>query len=146
MLIESSVSGRACLIQWQNEITVTSIFALLGEIHRVRLLAGEPLIVILHIDSAIRTPGPHVLDSLKAGLASVIGVCDQLLVALEGESVDRLLLRAAFANVATASITRGPRVFASLHAALLHAQRFAPHDVLELQRRSMRDSLPPGRR
>src|SRR5437016_227465 len=72
MSLESSVSGRACFLQWQYEITVTSVFALLNELNRVRRLAGKPVIAILHVGASIRTPGQHVLESLKGGLASVV--------------------------------------------------------------------------
>lgn len=144
MCFNSSASGRACLVQWDTSINVSSVFALLADLNRIRMNAGAPTMLILVTRSTVPLPPSHVLNSLRGALPALLNLCRELLVAIEGSSPDRTLLRAAFIDVGgPKGEHKLPKIFDTLSEAFAHAQGAAPHDVLELQRLVLRQSFPP---
>jgi len=98
------------------------------------------------VRESVPAPANYFLNCLQATLPAILDCCD-LLVVVEGSASDRQPIRAAFETTRrTPTKHIAPRTFDSLSAALAHAQPFAPHDVLELQRQVMRQSLPPSGR
>lgn len=140
----SSASGRACLLEWDRPLAVDDFLTLLLDLKRGRALAGKPLILVLVVRKQVPVPANYLLTCLQATLPAILDCCQELVVAIEGAGVDRSSLRAAFQNNRAGAPRRSPSfVFDTLSAAFAHAQRAAPHDVLELQRVVLRQSFPP---
>lgn len=140
----SSASGRACLLDWSRPLAVDDFLTLLLELKRVRALAGKPLILIVVVRKEVPAPAHHLLTCLQATLPPILDCCQELIVAVEGVGADRHPLRVAFQNARLGEVQRNRTfVFDTLSIAFAHAQRAAPHDVLELQRHVLRQSFPP---
>ncbi|HWZ91860.1 MAG TPA: hypothetical protein VNW92_23515, partial [Polyangiaceae bacterium] len=93
----------------------------------------------------VPVPADYLLSCLQSTLPAILNCCEELVVALEGASAERVQFRAAFQSPRPGSPRRASaRVFDTLSAAFAHAQRAAPHDVLELQRIVLRQSFPPN--
>jgi hypothetical protein len=143
MRFVTSVSGRACLSDWDHPLAVSDILNLLLSLKQAVAAAGDHVILLLVLREAVPTPAGFLLSCLQGTLPAILDCCEHLVV--EGASADRSSLRAAFQTTRrTATKRTPPQVFESLSAAFEHTQRYAPHDVLELQRQAMRQSLPPS--
>ena len=121
------------------------LFELLAELNHARVTAGRVTVLIISVHADV-PPLPHsTMVALQSALRAIVDLCDHVCVALEETKHDRARLRAAFYDVDSgASERRLPLFFDSLDLAITYAQRFAPHDVLELQRRALRRSSPPN--
>ena len=147
MSFSSSASGCACLNDWDRQLTVNHILNLLLDLKRALTVAGSPVILILVVRESVPAPEDYLINCLRATLPALLDCCEQLLIVVEGSASDRTPIRAAFQTTRrTAARQTPPRIFDSLSAAFTHAQTLAPHDVLELQRQAMRQSLLPNGR
>jgi hypothetical protein len=143
----SSASGHACLNDWDRPLAVSHILNLLLDLKRALAAASGPVILILVVRESVPVPAHYFLNCLQATLPAILDCCEQLLVVVEGAASDRAPIRAAFKTTRrTPTKHMSPQTFDSLSAAFAHAQPFAPHDVLELQRQAMHQSLPPSGR
>ena len=142
----SSASGCACLNDWDQPLAVNQIVDLLLDVKRAATISGTPVILILVIRESMPAPGSYLLSCLRAALPALLDCCEQLLVVVEGSTSDRTLIRGAFQTTRrTAAKQTSVQLFESLSTAFTHAQRFAPHDILELQRQVMHRSLASRR-
>jgi hypothetical protein len=140
----TSASDRACLSNWGQPLAVSDILNLLLDLRRALAVAGSPVILILVIRQAVPLPAAFLLNSLQASVPAILDSCAQLVIVIEGAGIDRAPLRSVFQTTRrTVAKQTPPQIFDSLSAAFAHAQRFAPHDVLELQRLVLRQSFPP---
>jgi len=140
----SSASGRACLLDWDKPLTVDDFFELLSNVKKVRALSGDPVLLIVVVRKQVPVPAHYLLSCLQATLPAILDCCQELVVAVEGVDSERATLRASFQTVRSGTKPRNStRVFDTLSAAFAHAQRAAPHDVLELQRLALHQSSPP---
>jgi hypothetical protein len=143
----SSASGYACLNDWDQALAVKHILNLLLDLKRAVAAANGAVILILVVRESVPTPASYFLNCLQATIPAILDCCEQLLVVVEGSASDRAPIRAAFKTTRrTPTKHTPPQTFDSLSAAFAHAQPFAPHDVLELQRQAMRQRLPSSRR
>ncbi|HET7544060.1 MAG TPA: hypothetical protein VFK05_29515 [Polyangiaceae bacterium] len=126
---------------------MSDLFALLANLKRTLAVAGNPLIVILVIRETVPVPASSLLASIRATLPAILACCEELVVAIEGNSSEHPRFGASF-QIASAGPTRqrAPQMFNTLSAAFAHTQRLAPHDVLELQRHVLHLSFPPPAR
>jgi hypothetical protein len=143
MSFEFSTAGCACLAEWHEPIAVSDIFTLLIALRRGAFEPADRPLLIIRVTSAAPATPPHVLSSLAEALPVLLDSCDELLVAIEGESRDRADLRATFESSRRSAAHASTRFFNTLSDALTHAQRSAPHDILDLQRLVLRRSVPP---
>jgi hypothetical protein len=141
-----SVSGRACLCDWNRPLAVEDILALLLELKRVHANARCSVVLILVVREHVAPLANHVLSSLQATLPAILDCCQNLVIALEGTTSERTPLRIVFQNHRFGMARNDLPVFNTLSEAFAHAQRAAPHDVLELQRHVLRQSSPPSGR
>jgi hypothetical protein len=138
----SSASGRACLLDWGGPLAVDGFLTLLLDLKRVRRQAAD----LDHLRSQASSPAGELPTQLPSGHTSG----NSRLRPRAGCRRGRRCCRAPCAHVSFQNSRPGiaPRhptlVFDSLSAAFAHAQRAAPHDVLELQRLVLRQSLPPN--
>ena len=148
MTFISSISGRACLNEWDHPLAVNHILNLLLSLKQAIAAAGDHVILVLVLRETIPVPAAFLLECIQGTLPAILDGCEHLVVVIEGLGSDRALLRAAFETTRRTPAKRTPpRVFDSLSAAFAYAQQFAPHDVLELQRHVLHQSFPPsGRR
>jgi hypothetical protein len=130
----SSASGRACLNDWDRPLTVDDILTLLLALKRAVAIAGSPVILIVVVRESVPVPANFLLTCIEGTLPALLDCCEQLLVVVEGTSFERALLRKAFQGSRSATRRAPALIFDSLGTAFSHAQRFAPHDVLEVQR------------
>ena len=141
----SSTSGRACLSDWDQPIAVSDILQLLLAVKRAFTTAGGGVILVIVVRELVPMPANFLLTCLRGTLPAILHCCEQVAVVVEGASAGRDLLRAAFQPTRQDIARRAPpRDFESLNAALAHAQQFAPHDVLELQRYLLHRHFPPN--
>jgi hypothetical protein len=144
MSFVASASGRACLADWDSAISVNDVLTLLFALKRAVGASGSPTILLVVVREVVPVPGQFLLNCLRGALPALLDSCEQIAFVVEGASAERATLRAAFQPLRQASSKRlQPRTFDSLSAAFAHVQRFAPHDVLELQRHLLRQSFPP---
>jgi len=147
MSFYSSESGRACLNDWDRPLTINHIVNLLLDLRRPLSGASIRVIAVIVVRESVPTPDDDWLNCLQASLPAILDCCEHLLVVIEGETSDRSSIRTALRTTRrTATKRTPPRTFDELSAAFSYAQPFAPHDVLELQRQTMRHSLSPCRR
>jgi hypothetical protein len=126
---------------------VSHILNLLLDLKRALGAASGPVILILVVRQSVPAPAHYFLNCLQATLPAILDCCEQFLVVVEGSASDRAPIRAAFQTTRrTPTKHIPPHMFDSLSAAFAHAQPFAPHDVLELQRHAMHQTLPPSGR
>lgn len=138
-----SASGRACLNNWAQPLTVSDILNLLLDLKRAVAIAGDPVILLAVIRESVPAPANFLINCLQATVPAILDCCDELVIVVEGVDIDRAPLRNAFAtNRRTVTKQKPPHLFDSLSAAFTHAQHLAPHDVLELQRQLLHQSLP----
>jgi hypothetical protein len=141
----SSASGRACLNDWAQPLTVSDILSLLLDLKRAVAIAGAPVILLAVIRQSVPAPANFLINCLQATVPAILDCCEELVIVVEGADLDRAPLRNAFVtDRRTATKRTPPRLFESLSAAFAHAQHLAPHDVLELQRQLLHQSLPPN--
>jgi hypothetical protein len=142
----SSATGRACLNDWHRQVEVADILTLLSNLKRAAGISGGPAVLIVVVRKTVPVPTDYVLNSLQATLPAILNSCQELVIAVEGDGAERSSLRACFKNMRPGLSRRcAAQVFDSLGDAFAHAQRFAPHDVLELQRSPLPRSLPTNR-
>jgi len=147
MSFYSSESGRACLNDWDRPLTINHIVNLLLDLRRPRSGAGIRVIAVIVVRESVPAPDNDWLSCLQASLPAILDCCEHLLVVIEGSTSDREAIRTAFRTTRRTSTKRTPpRTFDALGTAISYAQPFAPHDVLELQRQTIRHSLAPQRR
>ena len=142
MQFHVSQSGRACLVDWNAPLTVSDLLALLQNLKRAPALAGTQVVLILVVRDAVPVPPNYLLSSLQAILPAILDSSHELVSVVEGAGAERTPFRSAFRATRSLTRSRAPQMFETLSRAFAHAQRFAPHDVLELQRLLLRDSLP----
>jgi len=142
----SSKSGCACLNDWDRPLTINHIVNLLLDLRRPLIGANSRVIVVLVVRESVPVPDDDWLNCLQASLPAILDCCEHLLVVIEGSMMDRAPIRTAFRTTRRTSTKRTPpRTFDVLSTAIGYAQPFAPHDILELQRQTMRQSLSPHR-
>jgi hypothetical protein len=147
MSFYASASGGACLNDWDRPLDVNQVLNLLLDVKRTLAVAGGRVLLIVVVRESVPSPDPDLLYCLQAALPAILDCCEQLLIVVEGSTSDHDPIRAAFKTTRrTPTKQTSPRIFDALSTAFAHAQAFAPHDVLELQRRAMRQSLLPSRR
>lgn len=145
MTFISSASARACLNEWDRPLAVNDVLNLLLALKRAAAAAGGPVILIMVVRESVPVPANFLLTCIQGTLPAILDCCEQLVIVVEGASAARVAFRAAFEpGRATATRRARPLVFETLSAAFAHAQRFAPHDVLELQRHILHQSSPPN--
>jgi hypothetical protein len=138
----SSASACACLNDWDRPLTVSDILSLLLDLKRTLTIASSRVILILVVRESVPPPDDYLLNCLQASLPAILDCCERLLIVVEGSSSDRRPIRAAFQTTRrTPTKQTPPQIFDALSTAFTHAQPFAPHDVLELQRQAMRQSF-----
>lgn len=142
----SSAAGYACLNDWHFPLAVSHILTLLLDLKRALTVAGGPVLLILVVRESVPAPADYFLRCLQATLPAILDCCEQLLIVVEGSTSDRAPIRAAFQTTRRTARQASLHIFDSLSAAFTHAQPFAPHDVLDLQRQAMHQSLPPSGR
>ena len=141
----TSASGRACLSTWAEPLAVSDILNLLLELKRTLAIAGAPAVFLVVIRQTVPIPANFLLNCLQATLPAILDCCEELVIVVEGTSIDRAPFRNAFLTTRRSATQRTPpQVFESLSTAFAHAQQFAPHDVLELQRQVLHQSFPPN--
>jgi hypothetical protein len=142
----ASASRCACLNDWDGPLTVNHILNLLLDLKRTLAGANSRVILIIVFRESVPTPDDYLLDCLQGALPALLNCCEQLLVVVEGTTADRDSIRIAFQTTRRTPIKQTlPEMFDALGAAFTRAQAFAPHDVLELQRQALRESLLPSR-
>jgi len=142
----SSKSGCACLNDWDRPLTINHIVNLLLDLRRPLIGANSRVIVVLVVRESVPVPDDDWLNCLQASLPAILDCCEHLLVVIEGSMMDRAPIRTAFRTTRRTSTKRTPpRTFDVLSTAIGYAQPFAPHDILELQRQTMRQSFSPHR-
>lgn len=145
MTFISSASARACLNEWDRPLAVNDVLNLLLALKRAVAANGSPVVLILVVRESVPVPANFLLTCIQGTLPAILDCCEQLVVAVEGASAARAALRTAFQPTRSATTRRAPPlIFESLSGAFAHAQRFAPHDVLELQRQVLHQSSPPN--
>ena len=147
MTFISSTMARACLNNWDQSLTVNDILDLLLALKRAVVTAGSPIVLIVVVREAVPVPQNFLLTCIQGTLPAILDCCERLVLVVEGSSVERLAFRSAFqvSRAAAARRARAPTVvFESLSTAFAHAQHFAPHDVLELQRQILHQFLSPN--
>jgi hypothetical protein len=141
----SSASGRACLNEWDGPLAVNDILTFLLALKQASATAGCPVILIVVVRETVPVPANYLLTCIQGTLPAILDCCEQLVLVVEGASVERAPFRAAFQVARQLPARRAPTlVFELLNSAFVHAQRFAPHDVLELQRHVLHQSFPPN--
>ena len=135
MTKEALHSDRVVMINWNEAIDADDVMRLMQEISRTRLVVGVPLIVLLSIEQNMAVACPAVRAMLVSCLPGILSQCEKFIVALEAAAIRHRLLRAFFLAHSVGGGTQ-PQVHLcdSLSEALEVAQRFAPQEVLELQR------------
>ena len=145
MSFVSSISSRACLNDWDCALAANDILSLLLALKRAMATAESPVILLLVVRETVPVPANFLLNCLEGTLPAILNCCEQLVIAVEGSGADRSALRATFQTERQAGRRRArTAIFDSLSDALAHAQRSAPHDVLELQRHLLQHSCPPN--
>ena len=145
MTFITSATGRACLNDWHKRIEACDLLLLLADLKRTVAGKGRPAILIVVVRKTVPMPANSILSSLHATLPPILDWCQELAVAVEGGDAERNPLRSCFRNTRwTASLRNRALVFDSLSAAFAYAQRFAPHDVLELQRHVLHQHFAPN--
>lgn len=135
MTKEALHSDRVVMIEWSDTIDAEDVMRLVEEICRTRSVVGEPLVVILSIDQDMAVASPSVRAVLVSSLPRIWGQCQKFIVVLEPAAVRHRLLRAFFlAHSVGGSAEPSIQLCDNLSEALVFAQRFAPQEVLELQR------------
>ena len=140
----SSASGRACLSEWDRPVAVSDILQLLLAVKRAFAITGSPVILLIVVREAVPTPANFLLTCLRGTLPAILHCCEQIVIVIEGAGAERALLRSAFQPTRSSAAKLALQHFDSLSAALTYAQRFAPHDVLEIQRHLLHQRLPPN--
>lgn len=145
----SSTMARACLNDWDRPLAVNDVLDLLIALKSALGTAGSPVVLIIVVRERVPVPPNFLITCIQSTLPAILGCCERLVLVVEGASADRVAFRTAFhANrAAAARRCRAPTVvFETLSTAFAHAQHFAPHDVLELQRQVLHQSLSPNER
>ena len=147
MTFISSTMARACLNDWDRSLTVNDILDLLLALKRAVVTAGSRVVLIVAVRETVPIPQHFLLTCIQGALPAILDCCERLVLVVEGAGIERLAFRTAF-QVSRATAARRQRapivIFESLSAAFAHAQRFAPHDVLELQRHVLHQFLSPN--
>lgn len=139
-------SDCVVMINWKEAIDTEDVMRLVQEISRTRLVVGVPVIVILSIEQNMAVASPSVRAVLVSCLPRILSQCQKFIVALEPTAVRHRLLRAFFlAHSVGGGAEPCIHVCDSLSEALEFAQRFAPQEVLELQRALLKCSTQSGR-
>lgn len=140
----SSASGRACLNDWDRPLSVQDILNFLLALRRAAVTAGGSVVLIMVVRESMPVPANFLLTCIQGTLPAILDCCEQFLLVVEGADSARSRLHAAF-QPPRQSATRRPQVqfYDTLSAAFGQAQRLAPHEVLELQRRMLHHSSPP---
>ena len=134
------------MINWKEAIDTEDVMRLVQEVSRTRLVVGAPVIAILSIEQNMAVASPSVRAALVSSLPRILSQCQKLIVALEPAAVRHHLLRAFFlAHSAGGGAEPCIQLCDSLSEALEFAQRFAPQEVLELQRALLKYSAQSGR-
>jgi len=142
----ASATGRACLNDWHLRVEVADILTLLSNLHEVAAATGRPAVLIVVVRKTVPMPANHILKSLQATLPAILDRCQELIIAVEGDGAERNSFRACLKSTPASPARRNrAQVFNSLSVAFAYAQRFAPHDVLELQRPPSRQRRPQNR-
>jgi len=145
MSFYASESGCACLNDWNRPPTISHIVNLLLDLKRPRNTAGTRVIAVIIVREFVPAPDDDWLNCLQASLPAILNSCEHLLVVVEGSTSDRAPIRTAFRTTRRSTKQSRPRTFDMLSTAFTYAQPFAPHDVLELQRQTMRQSFAAER-
>lgn len=141
----SSASGRACLNEWDRPLAVTDILDFLFALKRAVASAKAPIVLIVVVRERVPVPPNFLLTCIQSALPAILDCCELLLLVVEGAGVERASLRSAFRLPRHAAARRTPTLLCeSLSTAFAQAQRYAPHDVIELQRRALHQSFPPN--
>ena len=145
MTKEALHSDRVVLVNWNRAIDAEDVMRLMQEISRTRLVVGVPLIAILSIEQNMAVASPAVRAVLVSCLPRILSQCQKFIVALEPAAVRHRLLRAFFlAHSTGAGAAQCIQLCDNLPEALEFAQRFAPQEVLELQRALLKHSAQSG--
>jgi hypothetical protein len=139
----SSASGRACLSDWDKPLSVSDQLTLLSDLKRTLVVAGNPTILIIVVRGSVPVPANYLLTCIRSTLPAILAYCEKLAVVVEGTTAKHALLGASFQSSDAEPARRAPtKLFDTLSAAFAHMQRFAPHDVLELQRHALHRDFP----
>ena len=135
MTKEALHSDRVVMIHWSEAIDAEDVMYLVEQVRRTRSVVGEPLVAILSIEQNMAVASPSVRAVLVSSLPRILGQCQKFIVVLEPEAVRHRLLRAFFlAHSVGGGSEPCIQLCDNLSEALEFAQRFAPQEVLELQR------------
>ena len=141
----SSTSGRACLSDWDQPLSVDGVLSLLLAIKRAAATAGTPVILLVLVREAAPVPTGFLLNCLQGTLPAILDCCEQLALVVEGTGSERVAFGAALWTTARSARRRTrTQIFESLSTAFAYTQRFAPQDVIELQRRPLRQRPKPN--
>ena len=146
MTKEALHSDRVLLINWQETIDAEDVLRLMEEISRTRMVVGVPLLLILSIDENMAVASASVRAVLVSSLPRILSQCQKFIVALEPATIRHRLLRAFFlAHSVGEGAEPSVQLCDNLSEALEFAQRFAPQEMMELQRALLKHSTQSNR-
>lgn len=142
MSLHISSSGRVCLCEFRGLITCSMVVGLLSYLKRTRDAGAGVALLILQLDSSAGTSITRAANPFVGALPAVRDCCQEFVLAVEGNSpetkqLSRILQGGSLPN--SAQPGRTPRCYATLDEAFSHGLALFPQNILELQRRRLRE-------
>jgi hypothetical protein len=135
--------GRVCLHEWDEPLLVDHVVSLLLDVREAGEGGTRPIVVlVIHPAAFAKGGGPEVLHTALPAILD--GCVEFVVVACRADARSSALRPILRPSTPTYAGRKSPRHCESLDEALAYVQNIAPHDVLELRRRSLRRSMPPS--
>jgi hypothetical protein len=141
MSLHISSSGRVCLCEFNGSITCSMVVCLLTHLKRTRDAGAGVAFLILQLDSNAGVSIVRATNPFVWALPAVRDCCQEFVLAIDGHSpATKQLSRILDGdNLPLAQPGRPLRCYATLDEAFSHGLALFPQNILELQRRRLRE-------